>query len=270
MRIGLRTRILGFTLLVILLTSTALTYLSYLRAYHDLEDNIGQKLQAIAINTAAQIDGDLHETIPAEKKAKSHPAFLKQRAFLNKIYKLNKLNTDLYTLRRVDGTMNFILMGGGGVYVGHTYNNEKVQAFYDYVLEKGKSTRKGLWKDDKGYWISAFAPIRNRAGKTVAVLEVDELLKTFQATLRGKVIDLMITSSFILLFSILLSFWFAKRLSSTLIQLKRSAEELSLGQLEQPIEARSNDEVGDLANALERMRESLRIARDMLDDDDDD
>jgi HAMP domain-containing protein len=54
--------------------------------------------------------------------------------------------------------------------------------------------------------------------------------------------------------------WFSRRLVTPIVALIQSANQLSLGDLEQPIRSHSSDELGDLAAALERMRLSLKLA----------
>jgi HAMP domain-containing protein len=43
-----------------------------------------------------------------------------------------------------------------------------------------------------------------------------------------------------------------------------AADKISLGQLDTPVSAERNDEIGDLARALERMRLSLEAAMERL------
>lgn len=56
----------------------------------------------------------------------------------------------------------------------------------------------------------------------------------------------------------------AKALLGPIQRLVRSADSISAGDLTQPVRAEANDEVGDLADALERMRLSLSAAMDRL------
>ncbi len=54
--------------------------------------------------------------------------------------------------------------------------------------------------------------------------------------------------------------YFANLISKRMLNLANLADKVSMGDLEQPIAAGSKDEIGDLAQALERMRISLRAA----------
>ena len=57
---------------------------------------------------------------------------------------------------------------------------------------------------------------------------------------------------------------FSRSLSKSIIRLTEAADTISLGEFDVPVEKRSNDELGDLAEALERMRLSLRAALERL------
>ena len=62
----------------------------------------------------------------------------------------------------------------------------------------------------------------------------------------------------------LISQVFARQLIDPIVKLTRTADRLSLGELDLPVSASSNDEMGDLAEALERMRLSLKSAIERL------
>ncbi|MBB6097512.1 HAMP domain-containing protein [Deinobacterium chartae] len=67
-----------------------------------------------------------------------------------------------------------------------------------------------------------------------------------------------------LLLSTLIAISTARRISQPILALVSAADEISLGKLDQPVTRSSNDEIGDLAEALERMRLSLSAAIDRL------
>jgi HAMP domain-containing protein len=61
-----------------------------------------------------------------------------------------------------------------------------------------------------------------------------------------------------------LALLFARSISSSIVRLTEAADTISLGEFDVPVERKSNDELGDLAEALERMRISLRSALERL------
>jgi HAMP domain-containing protein len=57
---------------------------------------------------------------------------------------------------------------------------------------------------------------------------------------------------------------FSRSISKSIIRLTEAADTISLGEFDVPVNKKSNDELGDLAEALERMRLSLRAAVERL------
>lgn len=68
----------------------------------------------------------------------------------------------------------------------------------------------------------------------------------------------------ILLAWILIIYLISKRVINPLMYLTNRADEISQGKLEQPVELKTGDEIELLGDALERLRESVKIALDRL------
>lgn len=64
--------------------------------------------------------------------------------------------------------------------------------------------------------------------------------------------------------AVLLAVFTARRIVQPIEELVQAADKISLGQLDTPVKAERNDEIGDLARALERMRLSLESAMERL------
>jgi methyl-accepting chemotaxis protein len=75
---------------------------------------------------------------------------------------------------------------------------------------------------------------------------------------------LLIISAIILVIGILLSFLLSRRLVKDLRYLSDITEKISTGMMERSIKIKSKDEVGELAESLERMRISLKMAMEMI------
>ena len=62
-----------------------------------------------------------------------------------------------------------------------------------------------------------------------------------------------------MLTGILLSFLYGRIISRPITNLTRAADDISKGEITKPVEKETNDEIGDLAEAFERMRVSLQV-----------
>ncbi len=99
------------------------------------------------------------------------------------------------------------------------------------------------------------APLLGDAGTVQVVLDADA-----SVLLDGFVRPLLLVVLGVLVLSTLLVVLFASRLARRLRVLTTAANHLSLGELDEPVALRGNDEMRDLAEALEHMRVALRAA----------
>jgi HAMP domain-containing protein len=80
------------------------------------------------------------------------------------------------------------------------------------------------------------------------------------AEVRGAVLPVIGLIALALAASVILSLVVARGITARMMRLKEVADKVSKGDLETPVGIDSNDEIGDLAHSLERMRASLRAA----------
>lgn len=70
--------------------------------------------------------------------------------------------------------------------------------------------------------------------------------------------------AFSIVMGIIVSLYLSNKLTKQLLYLTDSADKISMGDLESIVRIDSSDEIGELANAIERLRESLKAAIDRL------
>jgi methyl-accepting chemotaxis protein len=280
--IGLGVKIILLTTFVVFVTSLGLIYISFYTSYKPLEQSNGTRLQAIATTSALMLNGkrgDIHKKLDIDNKDRAkRQAQSKDKDFqsiqtlLRKIKDKNKLKEAIYTFRLSEGTLKFGVMTQKNTYIGDSYKPKDFRA-KDSVLrayDNKVSSRTTIYRSPNGVWISGHAPFFTSNDKIAGVVAIDIRFETFQQQLIAKVTNQLLVSLGILLFGLLLSFVFSNQLVKRLRYLREAAEQISLGEMEKVIAIDSNDELGQLAQSLERMRESLKVAMEMLDDDDDD
>jgi HAMP domain-containing protein len=263
-KVGLGFKIMVFTFLLVAATAGILIYFSYETSYLDLETAIGERLEAIATTGALMIDGDLHDQIRTPEDANSE-AFKQIQKILRDIKTRNKLMEEVYTFRREGDDLKYIVMSHQGKpFIGHTY---AIREEMWPALNEGKSSHTGIFRDPHGNWLSAYAPIFDSHGHISGILDVDIRLKTFQQQLQKKTGRLLVISAIILAAGILLSFVLSRRMVKDLKYLRDITEKISTGMVDRSVNVKSRDEVGDLAESLERMRVSLKMAMAMIEKD---
>ncbi len=111
--------------------------------------------------------------------------------------------------------------------------------------------------------ITVFAPIKNSAGKVVALLGMDSNVKLFLKEVNEHmvknfmVIGIIVTVVFLIMF-VAASAIIRKRITVPVQELKKAAEDIAAGNIDIEIHANSNNELGDLADSFRNMVEVLR------------
>lgn len=172
------------------------------------------RLFGIVNSTALLIDGDLHSMLMSMYPKKDDIETTGDDMYYQRIHALlkanesaNMLKTPMYTIV-FDSAMHsyeFGVSSDDQPYFRHLYKK-----FPDQLLEQYHQG--GMippYQDEFGHWLSAFAPIKNKEGKTVAVLQADEKYDSFISVVRSSIWKnillswLMIGVLFIVLFRIL-------------------------------------------------------------------
>lgn len=163
---------------IVLLAIGGVAAFSFFMIGENIERLLGQRLEAIARTGALLISGDEHERVSQsyrmeDKELTKKEPFLKIQKQLRGLQKVNNLSSDVYTLVKPDwrpDQMIFVTMANEKTYVG---NGLPAHPQFLRTLETGLPTHTKLYQDAEGYWVSAFAAIRDQNDSIVAALEID-------------------------------------------------------------------------------------------------
>jgi serine phosphatase RsbU (regulator of sigma subunit)/flavodoxin len=167
-----------------------------------------EKLRAIANTLALQINGDKHQILSDKYQKQGELKTNTQDTLyygiwkkLRAAYDANNLSTEISTLVLDQKTKKFYYIENSTdkPYVRDPYASYHQEFLDDY--EKGNVIHR--YKDEYGTWLTAFAPIKNSTGKTVAILEVDESFDRFLAEARKNTIKNLIISILIFLVTVI-------------------------------------------------------------------
>jgi signal transduction histidine kinase len=136
----------------------------------------------------------------------------------------------------------------------------------------GDSLRRGAeqgalvhWSDDPADDESIDAiPLNGADGKPLGVLLVGTARRPYVDVKRHIQSAAMLVGGSSIVLAILLSSWVAARVTKPVEQLALAAREVASGHLETSVEVTSDDEVGDLAEAFNRMTHELLAQKDRL------
>ncbi len=211
---------------------------------------------------AVALDGDAIELIEVEADALT-PEFAVEKAKLEQLRNFNGLTPqEIYVLRPVDSggehEAEFVVMTHAEPFVGNRYTiRPENREAYHSALQLGTVTHTGIYEDEHGTWISGYAPIRNDAGRVVALLEVDAEISRFeQALLAELAVEALVTLA-ALAAAMVPAFYLGNRLTQGARELAQAMQRFEAGQMDARVDLRSRDEIAAMASGFNRMARSV-------------
>lgn len=216
--------------LILILGMVSITTFNIITNYYATKQNIEtellDKLHSIAKTTSLMIDGDAHDSLLERYPSKSdlneaiqNENFKALNNILSQSKKVNNLNSDIYTLflgsksnksTDLQNSRRPILFG---VFSG---NNQYFRTNYKIHPEELRQNFESggvlpEYSTETGIWLSAFSPITNSRGETVAVIQVDQNVELFLNKVRNKSLqNALISFSIILVISLVMIFFVKK------------------------------------------------------------
>ena len=100
----------------------------------------------------------------------------------------------------------------------------------------------------------------NAIGTSVVMMNSQAVSSRVQAT----VLTTLLASALPIILAVLIAAFLARNITRNVIRLVKAADHISMGNLENPVDVRTNDELNELGEALERMRVSLHESLERL------
>jgi HD-GYP domain-containing protein (c-di-GMP phosphodiesterase class II) len=264
-RLGWR---LGASLLVLTAFGILLSGLLQYRAQDRLlRQSLGALLLNIARTGALLVDGDLHQTV-VQAGRNDTEAYATLRAHLERIQTTNRLGDPVYTLSNVEGgRARFAVISHGQEPVGKEYVLvPAIQPILHRVLTVGSAEYTDIYWNEHGTWITAFAPIKNAAGKTVAALDVDFRADVYLAELAAVRRRLYLYSLAAAILALGAGLLLARHITRPLAQLTGLARSVVEGNLTARAKIAARDEIGMLGNVFTLMVDRLKVSHRSMTD----
>jgi sigma-B regulation protein RsbU (phosphoserine phosphatase) len=172
------------------------------------------------------------------------------------------LPTPVYTLTDFDRAARrarFMVASDGPAAPGEAY--ALVPALLDplaWTFEDGIARYTPVYQNQHGTWITAFAPIVDASGRTIAVLDLDYPVEIYLDRLRVLRVAILQGALAGAVAALLVGVVFARRLTRPLAALTAGVARVAAGALDQTLAVRSRDEIGRLTEAFNEMVEGLR------------
>ena len=238
--------------LIILLISGTISFFSFSTARQHLEGEVGRKLQDIARISA--------RNVPFERLELIRPGDDRSRMVLRLEEKLGEIQEAMgvknIAIFRPD--MVSLLNLDAGIRIGMDRQLAHFTPDFLEQLQVGNSVHTEGYRTDTGVlFVSAYAPILDLEGRLFAIVGVDTGAGELEIIERMRVRLYWIASVCIAL-ACLLALFFARSITSPIRQMARTAEQLGEGNYAARAVVGSKDEVGVLADAINRMAEQVR------------
>jgi class 3 adenylate cyclase len=260
-RFSLRTKIILAMALVAALVVAAILGTNF----HFRRAQLLQEFQAFvrgaAGTTALALDGDAIQTIRTPNDATS-PAFLKTREILSRSRQINGLaESELYVLRPTGASpfeTEFVVMLQKKTFIGSRYSVpiENWERFLE-AWNSGQPTSSNIYEDENGRWISGYAPIFNRTGHPVAIVEADARISRFIERQREELWLALAIGCGAFLIAMIPGLLLARSITRGLNRLSAGIRRFQSGEHDVQVSVTTGDELQHLGNVFNEMIISL-------------
>ncbi|PYO30291.1 MAG: hypothetical protein DMD86_13650, partial [Candidatus Rokuibacteriota bacterium] len=242
--------------------------LIYERQKRELPETLGALLLNIGRTGALLIDPALHGEVE-RTLTRDSDAYRRLRAELAAVQDANRVATPIYTLTdfdRLSSRARFMVTSRGPGAPGEPY--PLVPALIEPLgrsFREGIATHTSVYRNQSGTWITAFAPIKDAAGRVIAVLDVDYRVDEYLsrlAAVRNTILGASLAGA---LGALGLGLLAARRVTRPISALTGGVARVAAGDLSRSLPVSSHDEVGQLTRAFNEMLEGLR-QRDFIRD----
>ncbi|NTV91424.1 MAG: HAMP domain-containing protein, partial [Clostridiales bacterium] len=249
------------------LVSVIIIYMLGLNALkHEIRDN----LVMLSSNAAADIDADM--LMSAAKKAdETSVEYLTIQKQLQKIQKASgeKIRY-IYTLVPSGGEMVYAVDAAPSddtenhSVIGSFFDSKKYSAVLD-GLKQATAELEPLEDTEFGGLIqTGYAPVKNLEGEVAGVLAIDMDVSIIKAKKREMNSAGAMTAAGALVVAVILGIAISSYITRPLRSITRTIEGLSMGDQDLMADQRRNDEIGELAKALNKMVFDLSLTREKL------
>jgi len=251
-------------LLPIAILFAALSYRHINQMSWQIEKRLADQLRRIVTTASLGIDGDRHAALTSTLDED----YTKIRDWLRRVKKANALDAELNTMEAVDQHLRYVVTSKATPNYRVPY---LMRPAIRQALNSGKPQTTSIYQDEYGSWLSAYAPIKNSQGRTVAVLEAKVTAETVLVYKRNAIFFTMGSGLLMLLLASIIAAVLARRLARPVQALVEIVRGLEQGDphFEDRVPPETGTEFDELVErtidmgyaVMERERETLELIR---------
>ena len=285
---SIKTKILGIVLLSIFIITALLGYLSYDFSKRRLTSMLSESIRGIAATTASFIKAEdillvllysdkikekymsmssvtfshIYEKMEGGQKNVQEDRFneamgvcVKYKDILTNIKRMNMIDTPINIYAMGKNGLSLVLTTENTILTGANYNlrPESEKAIFTNLAQ---ST--GIYTDKDGVWISAYAPIPSvYSEKDKMLVEISYKIDAYIYRLRKELGIIILVCLIGFLVTAFMSYKLVSALVSDVQKLDKAAKEFEEERYDVPVDIKSDDEIGHLADTFEKLRVSI-------------
>ncbi len=218
-------------------------------------------VRGAAGTTALALSGEELNEIRSPNDAAS-PTFKRAREILERSRKINGLaGNEMYVLRPTGASpfeTEFVVMLQKKTFIGSRYSVPIGN--WDRFLgawNTGQPTSSEIYEDENGRWISGYAPILDRAGRPVAIVEADARISRYLERQRSELLLGLAIGAGAFLIAMIPGLLLARSITGGLNKLSAGIRRFQAGEHDVQVEVRSGDELQHLGSVFNEMIISL-------------
>ncbi|MEO7724938.1 MAG: adenylate/guanylate cyclase domain-containing protein [Chthoniobacterales bacterium] len=218
-------------------------------------------VRGVAGTTALALSGEELKEIRSPNDAGSS-AFTRARGILERSREINGLaENEMYVLRPTGASpfeTEFVVMLQKKTFIGSRYSVPIGN--WDRFLEawnSGKPTSSEIYEDENGRWISGYAPILDRAGRPVAIVEADARISRYLERQRSELLLGLAIGADAFLIAMIPGLLLARSITGGLNKLSAGIRRFQAGEHDVQVEVRGGDELQHLGSVFNEMIISL-------------
>lgn len=294
-RKSIAAKILGIVLISIFIITALLGWLSYNFSKNRLSSMLSDSIKGITATTAGFVKpedillimlysdrikerymsqssvtfshiyekmGETQGSAPADRFNEAMGMYMKYKDLLGNIKKMNGIDAPINIYVADKGVSRLVVTSEDVLLSGAGYN---LRTEAQRALETNIPQSTAIYRDKDGTWISAYASVPHFYAEDQKMLvEINYKIDSYLDKLRKElfVITLVCTIGFFI--TALIAHRLVKRLVLAIRRLDAVASELEKERYTMPIEFKSDDEIGHLADTFEKLRLSIREKIDEL------